>query len=319
VIFVQINNLIKENSNVYKSNIFESLSLFSKYYRECYGEKFTDLTFLVVQDNKVQGYVACYVIDGKLTLPDGGIIIKLFDINDKEKKQIYTKILDQLYCLGFQYKCKIIEIKNFLKLGYLSVLGDQLFNQKYQNKLTFAMEINYSGFNENNFHKNLRKSYKSLINWGKNELNVIYINKNNLDLEHFKMFKDFHHKVAGRKTRSDESWWVQYEMVKKGFAELVLAQYKGHLVAGSLFADYADTSIYFSGVYERNLFDFGLSHFSLYNGICRSYERGNTSKFFLGHFDAGIKDPKWYNVNFFKKGFCEELQPTILWSKEIEA
>jgi hypothetical protein len=319
VIFVQINKSIEKNQSTYKTKIFQSFFLFSKYYQEYYGEKFTDLTFLIIEDNKVLGYVLCYVLDRKLTLPDSGVIVRLIDMNDKEKKQFYNKILDHLHDLGSQYRCETITIKNYLNKGCLSVLGEQLINRKYQTHLNFDMEIRYTDFNENNFHKNLRKSYKSLINWGKKELKVMYINKDNLDFENLRRFQDFHCKISGRKTRSDESWQIQYEMIQEGFGELALARYNDSLVAGSLFADYGDTSIYFTGVYERDLFDFGLSHFLLYDGICRSHKRGNTSRFSLGYFDTNIKDPKWHNIHFFKKGFCEELRPTILWSKEIEA
>ena len=40
------------------------------------------------------------------------------------------------------------------------------------------MLIEYENFNEIFYRKNLRKSYKSLINWGKNNLEIKIINNN---------------------------------------------------------------------------------------------------------------------------------------------
>ena len=142
--------------------------------------------------------------------------------------------------------------------------------------------------------------------------------KNHLLQIKIQNFKDFHLKISGRQTRSDESWLLQYDMIKQGFGELILADYQGKLAAGSLFLDQFDVSTYFTGVYERDLFDFGISHWLIYEGICSSFKRSNTSKFSLGYFDTNITDPKWYNIQFFKKGFCERLKPIVLWSKEIK-
>lgn len=316
--FVKINDIKDNIIECNNSCNIESLKLFARYYQEYYKENFTDLTFIVVENNRVLAYVLCCILDNSITLPDGGVIIKLFDtnINNKEKKKIYTAILEHLKFLSDNYKCSLV-IKDFLIDGSLSILGEHLFNSRFHNKLTFEMEIDYLDFNQGTFSANLRKSYKSLINWGRKNLSVININKDNACADKFRKFQDFHCKISGRKTRSDESWNEQYEIIKSGLGELILADYNNNLAAGSFFADYSDTSVYFTGVYDRNLFDFGISHFMLYEGINRSFERGNTSRFSLGYFDTDIKDPKWYNIQFFKKGFCQKLKPTIFWSNKI--
>ena len=106
-------------------------------------------------------------------------------------------------------------------------------------------------------------------------------------------------------------------MLEQGFGELVLADYEGKLVAGSLFIDQFDRTIYFTGVYERELFDYGISHYLLYMGICRSAARANTDYFSIGCYETDITDRKLFNIQFFKKGFAENLRPIILWNKTI--
>ena len=318
--FIEIFNIF--NSDVAfdfdRKSHFESLQLFSKYYQEYYKEKFMDLSFSVVNENKVLGYVLCSAMDGKLTSPDGGIIISLFKQKTSiEEKQIISEILDYLKSLSKLYHCNSIIIKDFFQEGALSPLGELLFNLKFHARLTFEMEVNYHDFNAGKFRSSIRKSYKSLINWGKKELRIIYVNKSNVNFEYLKNYQLFHKKISGRQTRSDESWDIQYQLIKEGYGELILAEYKDNLVAGALFGDYGDMSIYFTGVYERELFDFGLSHFLVFDGICRSFERKNTSKFSLGYFNTDIKDNKFHNIQFFKKGFCKDFKPTIFWEKEI--
>ena len=287
------------------------------YYKEYYQEKFTDFSFVIIEDNFILATVKCCIIDDKFSLPEGGIIIDLFQRSDKKSKKIYDQILNYVDDLSQKHNSATIVIRDFLEEGKLSPLGEKLFNNKFQSRLSFEMEIPYENFTINSFHSSVRKSYKSLINWGEKNLEIIDINQENQNFGDFKKFQDYHYKISGKKTRSDKSWDIQFEMIKEGYAELTLGFYKDNLAAGSIFADYGNTSTYFTGVYERNLFDFGISHFLLYRGICRSYERGNTSKFSLGYFDTDIKDPKWYNIQHFKKGFCKELKPTIFWSKEI--
>ena len=316
--FVSIND-IKDNIIIRdNSRNIQSLKLFANYYKEYYKEKFVDLTFVIIENNKILASVLCCILDNNITLPDGGVVIELFDtnLNNKEKKKIYVAILEYLNLLSSSHNCSLF-IKDFLENGALSVLGEQLFNSKFYSRLTFEMIIDYLNFNQDKFYANLRKSYKSLINWGKKNLSVVNINKDNPCINKFREFEDFHYKISGRKTRSNESWDKQYELIKAGLGELILADYNNNLAAGSLFADYGYTSVYFTGVYDRNLFDFGISHFMLYQGINRSFERGHTSRFSLGCFDTDIKDPKWYNIQFFKKGFCQELRPTIFWFKAI--
>lgn len=296
----------------------KSVLLFSQYYQEYYKENFRDLSFIILDDKRVLGYVLCAALNGQLTLPEGGIKVSLFtELLPNEKKKIYQVILDKLCTLAQENHCQKIVFKDSLYMDKLSPVGELLFNNRFQSLLTFDMQIDYANFDVNSYYASLRKSYKSLVNWGRKELKVSYLNQDNPDLNMLKKFQEFHQKISGRKTRSDESWLLQYQMIQEGMAELILAEYNDTLVAGSLYADYGDTSVYFTGVYERDLFEYGISHFLLYEGICRSYERGNTTGFSLGHFDTDIQDSKWYNIQFFKKGFCGKFEPTILWSRDL--
>lgn len=98
-------------------------------------------------------------------------------------------ILEHLFQLAENYSCTGIVIKDVLSVGALSVLGELLFNKRFESKLTFEMNIDFSNFTEESFHVSLRKSSKIQVNWGKKLLKqflLIKIILRFLDLKNFK-------------------------------------------------------------------------------------------------------------------------------------
>lgn len=101
-------------------------------------------------------------------------------------------------------------------------------------------------------------------------------------------------------------------MLLKGHGELILGYYNGQMAAGSLFID---QNLFYRRI--RELLGYGIYRFLIYDGVCSSYERGNSAMFSLGNFDSNTADKKLWNIQFFKKGFCEKIIPTILWKKQL--
>jgi len=296
----------------------EQHQLLVKYYSEYYQEEFKDLSFVILIEDTVLALVLCCKLHNKIIYPGEGIKINVFPDQKFSAAKIFKVIVDDIEQKSLQYSCSEIVIKDELIEGELSELSSQLFNSRYHAKITFDMKIDIKKFNENYFFKNVRKSYKSLINWGRKNLQIEVINKENCLKDKFLAFKLLHYQVSKRQTRSDESWDIQYEMLSKGYGELILAFYENKLVGGALLLDHQDTCIYFTGAYVRELFNFGLSHFIIYTGIVRSFWRNAAKVFYLGRFDTDIKDEKLYNIEFFKKGFCKNLTPILLWGKVNE-
>ena len=164
----------------------------------------------------------------------------------------------------------------------------------------------------------IRKSYRSLINWGRTNLDLEYVNATNPSWEKFQEFQKFHKRVSGRTTRSQESWDVMYSALQQNFAELTLGYQFGELVSGALIIDGAKTSIYASGVYDRSKFDRPLAHWLLYDSIVRSKSRGKKI------FEIGLVDKhsnpsqKEINIAQFKRGFATNLEPELSWLVPIK-
>lgn len=316
--FINIASISDEDLRWQKELLRINFSLALSYYAEYYGEKFKDHSFLIVNNGELLGYCICFQIAGQLCFPAEGIRFEFINEKWQAISKLGKQILEYIEQLARENSCDEIVIKENKIQGELSSIGEVLFNNNYKPRLLFDMLVNKHNFNEQQYYAGIRKSYKSLINWGRRELKIEYINKNNLRYDEFANFQNFHQKISGKKTRSDESWNIQYKMLENGFGELILGHYQGNLVAGSLFIDQFDTTVYFTGVYERSLFEYGVSHYLLYEGILRAIMRDGANKVFLGNFDAHITDEKQHNIQFFKKGFCNELAPIILWSKKLQ-
>ena len=198
----------------------------------------------------------------------------------------------------------------------LSAVGKQCLNRK----ATAALRM--SGLCEletgpDQMRRGLRKSYRSLVNWGRANLNVEYVNTNNPDRALFDRYQSFHRTVAGRSTRPQKSWDVMFEWLVGGGGELILAFLSsGELVAGTMIVDGTEVSNYASGVYDRTKFDKPLAHWPLWLGITRSCERG-LRLFDLGDIPISGVSEKEIDIGYFKRGFANKISTSIGWTWEV--
>jgi hypothetical protein len=164
----------------------------------------------------------------------------------------------------------------------------------------------------------IRKSYRSLINWGKKNLSLEYVNADAPSRDKFLEYQEFHKLIAGRVTRTQESWDAMYKVLENGSGELILGYESGALVSGALIIDGAKVSIYASGAYDRSKFDRPLAHWPLYDGILRAKKRGMRN-FELGSVDkASNPSQKEAQIALFKRGFASHLVPTLSWVIPIQ-
>jgi hypothetical protein len=145
--------------------------------------------------------------------------------------------------------------------------------------------------------KYLRPSYKSLLNWGRK--NIEWRASTDID-----PLQWFHAKIAGRSTRSQLTWDLLEAEVQQGRGDILYGHIGPELVSGSLYIDGGWVCIYWSGVYERSLFPKPLAHYGLWLGMNRAAERGNRW-FELGELPEG--EGKEANIGRFKAGFATHI------------
>lgn len=157
---------------------------------------------------------------------------------------------------------------------------------------------------------NLRKSYKSLVSWGKNNLTCITLNQDSPCKDKFNDLKKFHIEVAEKKTRSDYSWSLQFEMILSGEAMANLYYLDNALVAGNLILLGKQHAFYGVGVYDRTLMTHEkrpLSHWPLLDSIYKCKELG-LKTFELGTYSSEVNDLKLKQISDFKKGFATNMK-----------
>ena len=160
----------------------------------------------------------------------------------------------------------------------------------------------------------LRRSYRSLVNWGRRNLRMRFVNGSNPDHSAFSEYQAFHHRIAGRTTRPQDTWDAMYDWISRGNGELVLGYLGDELIAGTMIVDGRTTAYYASGVYDRDHFDKPVGHWPTHIAILRSINRG-MKWFEVGDIPAkGTVSNKEYNIGQFKKGFVTEIKPWTHWT-----
>ena len=159
--------------------------------------------------------------------------------------------------------------RDFLFNGNLSSLSKFLLRNGGESKQFYTNVIDLN-LDESALKINLRKSYKSLINWGLNKLSPTIYNHKNIKIEHIDSFRELHKNAAGRETRSRESWIKQYEMIMDSKAFIVIGNYNNEMVTAGLFMHDSNVCYYGVSASKRDLFDKPLFHSLMWKSILYS-------------------------------------------------
>lgn len=167
---------------------------------------------------------------------------------------------------------------------------------------------------EEALRRDVRDSYRSLINWGRRNLRLVYVNAENPDRSLIDDYADFHARTAGRTVHGDATWAALFGHIAAGAGEATMGYLDGgELVASSMVVDGDLTALYFSAVYDRDRFDKPMGHWPLFDAMVRAKARGRRY-FDLGEFFAqGTAGEKEYNIGFFKKGFTSRHVTEVVW------
>lgn len=159
-----------------------------------------------------------------------------------------------------------------------------------------------------------RKSFRPLCNVGLRTWNHLVIDQTNLNESVWTEFKELHRVVAGRVTRSDETWAKQLQMISanKAFFVSVRDPVDQRLVGGAFFQCTRDEGIYAVSAYDRLLFDKPLGHAVQQIAIETMKSKG-LSWYRIGERlypqDQPKPTDKEVHISEFKQGFASHLFP----------
>jgi hypothetical protein len=288
-----------------------------RYYPEVHGDRLRECSFAVQGRDGSTAVVECDVLDGRLgrfgmplrvlcSGPSGG----------KAERRLLRLVIQELQAIGSADDVEVVAIANPGTSPTLDPLGRACMTAGARAGVRLHACVDLSE-PEASIRAQLRQSYRSLVNWGERSLVVEYCNSENPDRALFTSYEGLHERVAGRRTRGQESWDVMFDCVAHGQGELALASLEGELVSGMLVFDGTTISNYGSAAYVRERFEHPLAHWPLMNAILRSKARGR-SWFDVGELahrdDVSEKEA---SIVFFKQGFTERIEARLAW--ELDA
>jgi FemAB family protein len=164
-----------------------------------------------------------------------------------------------------------------------------------------------------------RKSYRALVTSGLKAWRVH--DMTGPDAQRWNEFRELHARVAGRVTRSAQSWDLQYQSICAGDAFLVyLLDEAGTMVGGGYFQTTRDEGVYAVAAYERALFDKPLGHVVQHRAIEALKERGARwykigARPYAGETPAA--SAKELSIADFKQGFATHFFPRYVLDHEF--
>jgi hypothetical protein len=276
---------------------------------------FHDLSMIIVEDDcPVLAVIISLEINPKKEriLNGFGRPIRYIESNDVDTSSLKRahKLFRNLFnSILEEHKPEMIVYQDYLCNGNLSFLGRSLMSMGATSTPYFSQIINISQ-PEKVLRQQLRRSYKSLINWGDKNLNVHLLDSKTITEEDMEAFRRLHIKVSGQETRSVDTWKIQYEIIIEGGGFAVFGYLGAELVTTAFFIHNSICCYFGVSASIRELFDKPLSHIILWKAIIHSKELG-CSVFEVGEqlfCKQGSPTNKELGISLFKRGFGGETQ-----------
>jgi hypothetical protein len=282
------------------------------YYPAYWGERYRDSSFAVTWQGRPVLVILCGITDGVLGLH--GLPMQIFCRQDHVDEHVLESAIEaafaQINQTALAEGAQEIRLREAVS-PTLSPIGEMALDYDATTSVALTGMVDLTA-GPVVWKRALRKRFHQFVNWGRKNLTIDYVNKEAPSLEKFDAYREFHARIAGRVTRPKESWDLQFAEVSRGRGELILGQLEGSLVAGSLFIDGTEVTLYMNGVYDRSL-DKPLSHYMMWHGIERAHGRG-LKRFQLGDIHLpDAADDKRHSIGYFKRGFATHFESSVVW------
>lgn len=278
------------------------------YYKEYFGSSWTDESLIVFDKSGYYVYLPLFS-DGEELSFFGTQTDIIYDKeasvrgNNHAFEELFVKLEGLIHEKGIK-ALKFFENPYFLHQYYDQ--EGELFSSKivYEN----SIDLNLS---EEEIKMNVRKSYKSLINWGQKNLDIKVYDESNMTDEVMTEFEEFHIDVSKRRTRTHKSWMLQSLAVKNGLGYVVMGYYKSRLVTATLVLNGEVDCYYGVCVNDRELMaqHLPIGHYGLFKSILLAKEKG-FRRFNFGDVSDNL-DPKVNEIVKYKRGFSNLLYTRI--------
>jgi hypothetical protein len=286
------------------------------YFPTVFGDGLTDLSFLVMEGDAPVLLVPCSLHDDILS--SYGFPIRFIlrnGVSASDERKAIAAAFQHLEETAPTSGVAQARISGGSTNGVLSLVDRACLDHGGRAGLRMRAEASLS-LSEDELRQDIRASYRSLINWGRRNLRLVYVNQENPDRGLLDDYSDFHARVARRVVHGEATWLAVFNHIVAGGGEIAMGYLEetGDLVSAAMVADEEDTALYFSAVYDRERFDKPMGHWPLFDAMLRAKARGRRY-FDLGEFfSRGAVSDKEFNIGFFKKGFTSRHPVEVVWS-----
>ena len=198
------------------------------------------------------------------------------NLNRRQKKEI-RQCIDEII-----ENSNALRVVDFLERGKVSYACDYIMSEKKDfNANTKYNRLIELDAEEETLRNQIRKRYKSFIGWGQKNLRIEITDKENVSAERFEWFmrfRELHDNCAGRRTRSKDTWLIQYEAIKKGYGFFITGYKDAEMVTGGVFNLANNYAYYGSSASRRDMFEKPMFHAVMWEAIRYSKNKAqNTS------------------------------------------
>lgn len=295
-------------------------------YQRGLGIDCQDLALVLYHDSRPCGIwpMSCAEHNGQALLTSYGrpLVPPLFvkELVNKSKKTLIKNCLDFVEAMCAELgigSCQIAE--SFSDEVGLSDWHEQVMQRGATVSIQHELFVDLS-MDIADIKARFRKSYKSLVTEGLRTWRVEVLRESNPAV--WDGLRMLHQKMAGRVTRSIETWELQHQAIGKGAAFLVhLHNAAGELVGGGYFAVTRDEGVYNVGVYDRTLFAQPLGHVVQYRAIEEMKARG-LRWYKIGYRPYPSQDrnatEKEVSIGEFKQGFATHVFPKFIFQHGVK-
>ena len=277
---------------------------------------FTDLSFGIKFKEELLAVFTLFLkrdIDGKEFL-DGCGRPALFTIKsnlgDKEIKTIKSFVRDRLNEIFAEYSNVGIRYYETMdENGGISIPSLFLLENGAAIKHELSSEIDLK-HPIVKLSSDIRKSYKSLINWGSKNLQLRVLDATTIQKDDMDKFRELHIQVAGKETRSRKTWDLMYDMIIANEAFMIDGFWEGQYVTASFFIYNKNYCYYGVSASVRELFDKPLLHAPMWKAMEYSKNKG------ILYFETGLQvfsgfggvSKKEVDISTFKRGFGGDVK-----------
>jgi len=314
-------SVVNRGSNVPTVYAWDFLNYNTVYFHS-FSESSTDISLILYHDNKPCA-VWPLVFDSSDKEPlktvnklYGGIVVPPLFVDNFPKKSQRSVIKS---CFTFLNKMLEVSHGKCWRTNELSIEGSA--GQWHQIALEMGAtldRVNYEMYVDlsmtiEEIRGSIRKSFRPLVSSGLKNWKVTVMDQYCDNT--WNKFRELHKNVAGRVTRSIDTWNIQHEAIKSGNAFLVyVSGSDGAIVGGGYFDMSVHECNYSVGSYDRRLFDQPLGHMIQYQAILTAKEKGRKTYYIGDRFykeDLPNVTEKRVQISHFQQGFCSNIFPRI--------